>query len=238
MTVHFRAHLQRGGIGIQETKRLLEALADHQGDWEAVRRACLDENLLGKTSDSLVRDLLKAFRRRFLLPTGLPPAELVAKMVRTSIPEAAKRQVLLPYFLLSDSLVRRCYKDLVLQRLNSHESALTRNEVQQHLELLSVEHPELAKWSEYLRQKWARAFLTLLRRFGFLCLWFWLQDGSFWSIWEREIWTLLQLDDLRKEELLAEGHERGWWTYQRLGEIVHFQPRFNDLKGWIRNGLA
>jgi len=127
------------------------------------------------------------------------------------------------------------------------------------LQALSVEHEELARWSDYLKRRWARGFLTFLRQFGlmerrpstklrrlwlfpepfgFFWLWFWWQDGSFWTAKENEIWSLLQLDERRREELLSEGQLRGWWTYQRLGDIVQFQPTFTDLKEWLKDGLA
>ncbi|RKY59328.1 MAG: hypothetical protein DRP94_03905 [Candidatus Latescibacterota bacterium] len=258
MAVRFQAHLQRGGIGLDETVRLLKAYGQH-GSWEEVRRLALRENILGKTSDHTVEDILRAFKRRFLCDLGLPPVELVSQMVGTDLPEAARRQVLFPYFLVSDPLVKRCYCDLVLERLTSNRATLTGAEVVRHLETLSLDHPELTRWASYLRRRWARGFLTLLRRFGlmephpgntlrrffilpepfaFFWLWFWERGSSFWDAWGQELWRLLQADERRRDELLAEGQVRGWWTYQRSRDIVHFQPKFDDLKGWIRNGLA
>jgi len=256
--IQFQAHLQRGGIGLQEMRRLLETFAE-QSDWEKVRELAFRENLLGKTSDHMVKDLLAAFKRRFLSSLGLPPVELVAQMMRMSIPENAKRQTLFPYFLLSDALVKQCYCDLVLNRLTLNWPALTSAEVLEHLQALSADHPELTRWTDYLRRRWARGFLTLLRRFGlmepypgntlrrlfilpepfaFFWLWFWERGSSFWDAWGQELWRLLQTDERRRDELLAEGQVRGWWIYQRSRDIVHFQPKFDDLKGWIQNGLA
>lgn len=254
----FQAHLQRGGIGLSDMRRLLEAFAAH-GDLEKLEYQALKENLLAKTSDHAVKAMLSAFKRRFLQPVGLPPARLVADAMLSPLPEGAKNQILFPYFVSSDPLVETCYRDLVLPRLNSLDSQLARREVQDYLIALSDGNPELKEWSDYMLLRWSRAFLTLLRRFGlvghhpdtqlrrlwllpesfaFFWLWFRKEGGSFWEAERGGPWALLQLDERSKEELLTEGQLRGWWAYQRLGDIVEFQPRFSNLEEWMDSGLA
>lgn len=254
----FQSHLQRGGTGLPEMRRFLEAFAQHH-DFERLKQQARHENLLGKTSSHMVNDALHAFKRRFLQPTSLPPTHLVAQAMGAPMPEAAKTQILFPYFVCTDPLVDECYRSLVLRRLENPKAALTRAEVTEHLLELGKQHPELTKWSEYLRVRWARGFLALLRQFGlmerhprthlrrlyllpepfaFYWLWFCQKDGSFWDATRNEVWTLLQLDERRKEELLAEGQLRGWWHYQRAGEIVSFVPRFTGVEEWLKNGLA
>ena len=256
--IEFRAHLQRGGIGLREMQRLLEAYAEH-GDWGRVRELVRQENFLGKTSDYAISAVLKAFRRRFISDLGLPPVDLVAQMMVSKISQLAKVQILLPYYLLSDPLIQHCYHELVLKRLNSERPTLTSAEVHEYLTVLGEKHGELARWSDYLRRRWARAFLTLLRHFGlmephprtklqklwllpepfgFFYLWFWERNGSFWRVRQEELWVLLQLDEKRWEELLSEGQLRGWWVYQRSGDIVQFRPIYDHLEEWLRDGLA
>jgi len=256
--VKFQAHLHRGGLGLEEMKRLLLAYAECSDELE-VKRKAFEDNLLGKTSKRIVEDMFYAFRRRFLSNSGLPPAELVGMLLRLPIPEAAKNQTLFPYFIVTDHLAERCYRDLVLSRINEPNPQLTSKEVREHLEALSLNHPELAKWSEKLKERWSRGFLTMLRRFNlmernpkthlkrlwllpepfaFFWLWFWEQGSSFWSAAEHPIWELLQVDGRRREELLIEGQLRGWWSYQRSGSIVDFQPKFPTLKEWLVNALG
>ncbi|MDW8103306.1 MAG: DUF1819 family protein [Anaerolineae bacterium] len=249
----YRAHLQRGGIGLVEMRRLLLAWAEH-GDWGRLREQAFRENLLGKRSDDIIKMALGAFRRRFLSERGLPPASFVVRMLQASIPEAAQNQVLFPYFLRADPLAERCYRDLVLPRLRDSAPSLNSEEVKAHLETLALEHPELARWSPYLRARWARGFIALLRQFSlmerypminlkrlyllpepfaFFWLWGWEQNGSFWNADRLDLWELLQADRQSRERLLIEGELRGWWTYQRLGTIVFFHPHFPTLAEWL-----
>lgn len=250
--VKFQAHLQRGGLGLEEMKRLLLAYAEC-GDELEVKRRAFEDNLLGKTSKRIVEDMFYAFRRRFLSNSGLPSAELVGMFLKLPVPEAAKNQVLFPYFIVTDPLAEKCYRDLVLSRVNEPNPQLTSKEVREHLEALSL------KWSEKLKERWSRGFLTMLRRFNlmerspkknlkrlwllpepfaFFWLWFWEQGGSFWSAAEHPLWELLQVDEQRMEELLVEGQLKGWWSYQRSGSIVDFQPRFQTLREWLENALG
>lgn len=253
----YKAHLQRG-IGLEEMKRLLLAWYEH-GNWKRLREQALRENLLGKRSDAVIEALLDAFRRRFLQTyPDLPPATLVAQMIKAPFPETVQAQILFPYFLHADPLVERCYRDLVLPRLEAVTPTLTQAEVQTHLEALAKEHPELARWSSYLRLRWARGFIALLRHFNlleryphtglkrlyllpepfaFFWLWAWEQNGSFWEADRSDLWVLLQTDGRDKERLLAEGELRGWWVYQRVGTIVSFQPQFPTLSEWLKAQL-
>ena len=254
----YRAHLQRGGTGLTEMRRLLESFADH-GDYNRLRQQALRENLLGKTSQHTVRDALKAFRRRFLQAKGLPPAPVVARAMRVFISEAAKAQILLPYFVRTDPLAEECYRTLVLARLKAPEATLSKDEVVAHLLELGQRHPELLRWSTRLRLTWAQGFLALLRQFGlmarhpntnlrrlyllpesFAFFWLWLcqGDGSFWDAERDEIWLLLQADQRQKEDLLLRGQLRGWWHYQRAGCIVTFTPVYGSVEEWLQNGLA
>lgn len=254
----FQAHLQRGGTGLKEMRRLLEAFSQH-GDLERLKEQVFKENLLGKTSDHLLKDLFSAFKRRFLQQLGYPPVEIIAEAMISTISEAGKIQILFPYFVHSDPLVEEVYLKLVVPRSDSINPHLSRDEVLSYLQSINRTHPELKAWSEYLCLRWSRGFLALLRHFGlmerhpsnkikrlwllldsftFFWLWFWQQGGSFWDAEKNDLWILLQLQKARKSELLAEGQLRGWWTYQRSGEIVQFQPKFKSVEDWLRNGLA
>lgn len=91
ITHKFQAHIQRGGVGLLEMRRLLEAFAEH-GDLEKLRDQAFKENLLGKTSSHLVKDMIYAFKRRFLQPIDLPTVDLVSQAMCSSMVDSAKTQ--------------------------------------------------------------------------------------------------------------------------------------------------
>jgi len=252
----FQANLQREGVALEEMTRMLEAFAKH-GDIERLAYQVLEENLLGKTSGHTVKGLLAAFKQRFLQPHDLPSALLVAQAVQSEIPETAKQHILFPYYLSGDPLIEQCYKDLVLPRLEGN-GYLSRDEVIQYLAALGGDHPELNKWSDYLRLRWSRGFLSFLRHFGlmertpstrlrplwltpeafaFFWLWMWRKENSFWEVAKQPFWKLLQVNERYQNKLLVEGQVRGWWTYQRSGSIASFNPHSNTLEEWLQYGL-
>ena len=238
-------------------RRMLEAYAEH-GSFERLKQQSFKENILGKTSDRSVEVMVSAFKWRFLEDLGLPPADLVAKAMCSRMVEAAKTQILFPYFVRSDPLVDKCYHELVLAASSSVNARLNTRGVADYLARLGESHPELREWSENMRQRWGMGFLKLLRDFGlmgrhpdtqirrlwlvpeafaFFWLWLWHRTGSYWETERQSLWDLLQLETRHRDELLAEGALRGWWQYQRLGEMVHFQPKFNSIEEWMERGL-
>ncbi|MCL5265969.1 MAG: DUF1819 family protein [Chloroflexi bacterium] len=256
-TPKFRARLQRGGLGFHEMRRLLEAYAEH-GSFDRLKQQVFKENLLGKTSDRILEAMLGAFKWRFLEPLGLPPSGLIAGAMISRMSDAAKTQALFPYFVISDPLVEKCYRDLVLVALGSTDANITTKGIVEYLTKLSDSHPELGGWSESMRSRWAQGFTKLLRDFGllerypqtrlhqlwllpeafaFFWLWFFYQTGSYWETERQGLWELLQLEAGHRNELLAEGALHGWWHYQRLGEIVQFQPNFSSTEEWLERGL-
>lgn len=254
----FKADLHRGGTGLKEMRRLLEAYSQY-GDFNRLKEQAFKENLLSKTSDNIIKSLLSAFKRRFLTPFNYPPANIVSKAMVSKISETGKMHILFPYFIHSDPLVEEIYLNLVVPRSNTSNSHLQRDEVLSYLKSLRTNHPELKSWSEYLCLRWARGFLALLRHFNlmerypsikikrlwlqpdafaFFWLWFWQQENSFWDTEKNDLWNLMQLDERKKSELLIEGQLHGWWTYQRSGEIVQFHSRFKTVEEWLQYGLA
>jgi hypothetical protein len=254
----FKADLHRGSLGLTETRRLLEAFAETH-DLEEVNRKATLQNLLGKTSDAHVRAMLSAFRRRFIQDLGLPSLDVLGLAIRSSIPEVAKNQLLLPYYLRSDLLVEFCYRDMVLSQLGQSSPRLTTQEIVNWIAAVSVNHPELKEWSDYLRIRWSRGFLALLRQFalmeqhpkkqlkrlwllpeafGTFWLWLWGKDKSFWVVQRNNLWQMLQLSSKLINDMLAEGELRRWWHFEKLGSIVQFESNYANVEEWLKTGMV
>lgn len=254
----FEAHLQRGGTGVPEMIRLLQAYAEHE-DIEKLKDQVFKEHLLGKTSTDMEKDVFYAFRRRFTRPNDLPSANYIAYMMNSRISEAAKTQLLFPYFLASDPMATHFYQKLVLTRISTSQSSLQIDDVYTYFEDASQSHPEIAKWSTEVRRRWCRGFIFFLRQFkllepkpgvilrrlwllpeafAFYWLWFWYQEESYHQANQNSWWPILQVDQAFKNDLLTEGQLRNWWRLQQAGEIVQFDPKYNSLGEWIDHGLV
>lgn len=252
----YKCDLQRAGVFLMETFRLLETFAVH-GDFKRLREEALKENLLGKTSAHTIKGMLQAFRRRFLNPHPLlPPAALVAQAVKAALPEVAKTQILFPYYLLSDALVADIYRELVLPQVSRGNGVLTRDAVLGFLEEKSSTHPELKKWASYTKVRWAWGMLAFLRDFGllerapgtklrplilqreaFAFYWLWLREQglSFREARAHELWPLLQVSEPRFAELVFAGQKERWWRYEEAGGLVEFHTPFATVEEWLRS---
>lgn len=253
----YKCNLQRTGVFISETQQALRAFGEH-GSFSRLREEVFRENLLRKTSSHTLAGLIRAFYQRFVVPhPPLPPGVLVGKAMRSGLPEAVKKQILFPYYIVSDALVHDIYLYLVLPRLRG-QATLTREEVIAYLEAQVASHPELGKWAPYTRLRWARGMLALLRAFNllerapgikllplylhretFAFFWLWLRQEGF-AVQEAtalELWDLLQAKE-RLDDLLGQGQRQGWWYYQRSADFVEFTPRFATVEEWLEDAVG
>ena len=256
----YKANLQRVGAAIPETVILLSEYA-HYGDWNRVRTAALQDNLLQKGSSETVIGILRAVKRRVFLDTDtLPSTETLALAMIADIPDAARSQLVYAYICTSDALVAHTVVGLVrLLVATACEPCLTAKDVMIFLSQEAAMHPELRSWSETLRQRWAGSFMSLLRAvriverlpgnrlqapvmrveaFTFLLLGL-LESGlSPGEALAHTLWDWYLLPEPGKEALLAESQGRGWVYYSRAADIVELQPRYASVEEWIHAGLG
>ncbi len=259
-TVDYKANLQRVGAAIPETIALLREYA-HHGDWNLVRTAALQDNLLQKGSSETVVGILKAVKRRvFLDMDTLPSAETLALAIIADIPDTAKSQMIYAYICTSDVLVAHTVVGLVRPLVaTAFEPCLTAKDVVRFLSQEATIHRELRIWSETLRQRWAGSFMSLLRAVGimerlpgnrlqalvmrveaFTFLLLGLLEGELspGEALAHTLWDWYLLSEPGKEILLAEAQGRGWFHYARAGDIVELQPRYASLEEWIHASLG
>lgn len=250
-TSRYKADLQRTGAALKESLLLLQEFAA-LGDWQAVRRKAISENLLQKGSSHTVDYILRAVRRRFFAKVdALPEAPLLAKAVASSMPKAAKEQILYAYIEKTDPLVEACLQHLVGPKLAGLQPSLTQEEVLAFLDTEAEIHPELQRWSESLKTRWTWRFLALLREFRLLesapknglkrpllaveaftfFLFGFLDAGlSGQEALKHDLWDLYFLTDREKQTLLDLAQERGWLAYQRLVDILELTPKYPLLE--------
>jgi len=256
----YKANLQRTGALVDETIVLLKEYA-RLGEWGAVREAALHANLLGKGATKTVSELLFVVQRRLLTARpGLPSIDHLASAIAGEWPETAKVQVLLPYTCAEDALVDAAIRKLVTARLNSNGSPeLTPSLFAAFLSEEEERHPEIAGWSETVRDRWLSSFRSLLRAYGFMehhpSLRLMrpvvrVEAFAFHTMALKEAaipivellahprWELYALRDRDKETLLVEGQARGWWDYARVGDVVQLATRYKTVEDWLNATLG
>lgn len=259
MSSSYKADLQRTGVALKESLLLLQEFAS-LGDWQAVRRKAIKENLLQKGSSHTAAYILQAVRRRFSAKVdALPEMPLIAKAVASSMPEVAKEQILYAYIGMTDPLIEACLRHLVGPKLAGLQPSLTQEEVLAFLDAEAETHPELLRWSESLKKRWTRGFLAFLRKFrilepapkhglkrpilaveafafflfGFLGAGFSGQEAL-----KHDLWDLYFLTDREKQTLLDLAQAKGWLSYQRLADMRELRPQYPSLAEWLIHAMG
>jgi hypothetical protein len=251
----YAANLQRVGTAISETMAILREYTKSK-DWNFVRNLVLRENLLRKRSSGTIEEVFQAVKSRFSTAEQfLPPLDDVANYLAKDIPLASKAQVLYIYHCYYDDLVRELVLRLVSPKLRSDaQPELTSKEVARFISEEAKIHLELRRWSDYLRKRWSRGFLALLRDYGFMeespssrlvktplrveaftffLLGFLERGFTHGKALRSEIWALYILDEKNLEALLTKSQVSGWLHYLRAGDVVELSPTYKSLGEWL-----
>jgi hypothetical protein len=253
----YKADLQRVGSLINESFIVLTEY-DRVKDWQQVKEKVISQNLLNKQSSRTIQGILAAIHKRFFRDHKfLPSAELLAKAITKDIPRNAKIQLLYPYICESDHLIKNIISNFVANKISQSQLILTKNDILEFLEKEEETHPELKKWSDYLKGRWIRGFLAFLRDFNimekapsnrlikpslrietftFFMLGLLDKKSNTKEVLKNEIWHLYFLNDAEIENYLVEVQARGWIYYLRTGEILELRSKYN-LGEWL-NGLG
>ena len=251
----YKADLQRVGSIIDESLKVLSEY-NRLNNWERTKECVISQNLLGKRSSQTVQGILTAIYKRFFSNYELPSIDILAKAIAKNISKIIKIQLLYPYICESDLLVKNLILNLVSDRINRSLMVLTKSDVMEFLEKEQKFHPELKKWSDYLKGRWVRGFLALLRdfnimekapsyklikplvrteTFAFFMLGLLEKNLKVKEIFQNEIWSLYFLKNYEVENFLSDMQAHGWIYYSRAGEIIELKPKFK-LEEWL-NGL-
>ncbi len=256
INVVYKADLQRVGSLINESFIAL-AEYDKVKNWQQAKENIVSRNLLNKQSSQTTQGILAAIYKRFFKSHEfLPSVDLLAKAITKNISKIAKAQLIYPYICESDLLLKNMLLNLVANKISRLQMILTKSDVLEFLEKERKTHPELQKWSDYLKGRWTRGFLAFLRdfnimakapsnklikpslrieAFSFFMLGLIDKNLKIKKILENEIWNLFFLKNTEIENFIIEMQARGWIHYSKAGEIIELTPKFN-LEGWL-NGL-
>lgn len=254
----YKANLHRVGSLINESIIVLSVYAKLK-DWEKTKREITSKNLLMKRSSRTLAGIFLAIRQRFLVKhDDLPDPEALADVISKDLSLKAKAQILYPYICESDVLIKDAILELVTRKINEYDPHLTREEVIDFLNTKSASHPELLRWSEYLKINWAKHLFSFLRDFGFMekapshnlikpilrveSFTFFMLDllnkkVSTTEILRSDIWSLYLMDQNDMEYALVEAQTRGWIHYIRAGDVIELTERYT-LEEWVDECLG
>jgi Putative inner membrane protein (DUF1819) len=151
---------------LEETRTYLttyDRLRDH-----AQVRAALVRDLLPQRSYETRRTIVNAIQQR--LVRWLPPPwvldDLIAFAHTATMPDLAS--ALLVHVARQDALIYAVVQQQIYPLWQRHESELSRSDVQQLLDRVEPEHPEVMRWTVISRQKLAGNVLSILSDYGLL----------------------------------------------------------------------
>ena len=251
--------LRRDGIIFNEMVKLIK-LYDEIDDPKKIKEKVYSENYLGKNSDRRIDDILRAFEKRFSknTPNWLPPINFLSSALNAYLPEESKKQLLFPYYLFSDNLLRTTYEKLIIPSFEERKGlTINKMDIFDFIKQLGNRHKNIKGWSEYSKKMWGSRFLTFLRIFSilekypstklnkmyllpetFAFFTIWLTDNGtpFRAILAHSIWRFYLMNPEELIERAYYGNKKDWWYFEKAGAIVTFEPRYS-LEEWLENGL-
>jgi hypothetical protein len=250
--VVYKADLQRVGSLVNESLIVLTEYAKFK-DWKKTTETIISKNLLAKRSSQTLKGILKAIEKRFLTNYAyLPSCDVLAKAIEKNMSKTIKVQLLYPYICESDFLIKKLLLNLVVEKIH-YSAVLSKNDVLEFLENEAENHPELKKWSDYLKRRWTRGFLAFLRDFGimekapsnrllkplvrvesftFFMLGLLEKKLSPNEIFHNEIWKLYFIRTNELENLLIDAQAQGWVNYSKAGDIIEIKSKY-QLERWL-----
>jgi hypothetical protein len=263
--VIYQARLTESGLALEDSAVLCaEYIATR--DWGEVKSTALRENSLGKGSRSRISKLLRAVERRIF--DAAPPLHRPLAIARflaaeSKVTAAAKVQLLLVLTVSEDRAFGDAFHALVIPAaIGTAAKVLDSEAIPCFLSNAAKDRPEVARWSEQTRARWAQGFRLVLREAGFVgstdkstsveirslvvrdevvaFLAHMIADGgvSGWSILRHEtIANLLptESDALRAARAL---NDRGWWSFAQSGSIIELRRNHASLEEWLGHGLG
>ena len=263
--VIYQARLTESGLALEDSTALCSEYVA-TGDWDAVKLRALKENLLGKGSRSRISKLLRAVERRVLGAT--PPLDRPLAIARflaaeSKVTAAAKVQLLLVLTIREDRAFGDAFHALIMPNASGTASKVLGPEaIPDFLSRAGRDRPEVARWSEQTRARWAQGFRLVLREAGFVAssdrsasvemrplvvrdevvsfLAHLIADGgvSGWSILRHE--TIANLFPTESDALRAARalNDRGWWSFAQSGHIMELRRNHASLEEWLAHGLG
>ena len=246
------ASIGRHGAYIWETKRIFETYIENQ-DYNGVKEAVLEENLLRKGSERYREDILTEIAARYSIDKQKYTETPIIRVFKRPVGESIQEWILY-YEFSQDPLVLLLTTEFLYSEF--HKGALTvqKEDVIEFLEQLESEYPVIESWSENTLLSVSEHYLAAMKNFGLLegntqkefkyvylpdqvvlyVLYSLFEDGitSAEAVVEHQAWKLLLMDtdDVRDRlQDVSPSHVR----YEKRGSVERLEPKYESLKECI-----
>lgn len=243
-TVYFIPYTSRiikAGALLPDVKVLLaswDAELDVAGNLEEARK----RNILGKASRARVRDILAAFRNRYL--ESPETARVLVQLCRANVSDTVLDRILYFHATRADRLIHDVVTEVLAPIRERGRFEVSLQEVVQTLLRWSCEGKTAGRWSEATARRVAQGLLAALRDFGvlegrlrkrlapvyvppaaFAYVAFRLgqEEPSGSRLLHHPEWRLFLLSPLDVEQGFLEAHQAGLLEYHAAGSVVRIE---------------
>jgi hypothetical protein len=249
------ANLTKGAASTGDVLQLLRLWEKDEAPAGFEQRA-IEENLLGKSSRSRARDLVKSLLSRRYFVDGATPARHLRRMAEAGVPREVLVQVLYYHAARAEHLLYLAATELVHDLRERGVLHVTSADVARFVRALAAEGRADVAYSDAVLEKLGQATLTALRDFGalegkakkriapvrmshpmvgYLVHALREEDLSAKRILEHPDWRLFLLTPGEVEAAVLEGARRGHYTYSAAGDIRRFDWHHNSLDDYVES---
>lgn len=249
------ANLLKGTAALGDVLSLLRAWHPEEEDPSTFLDRAVEENLLGKQSQSRAEDVVKKVFGRRYMPGGSPvPARLLRKLLLAGESREVLDRLLYYHAALAEHLLYRVAVEVVYDLRTREVDRVRTSDVERLLDDLSSENAEDEGYAPSVRERLAQHALASLRDFGVLegraqkriaavrvpdpvvgYIAYWLREEGLSSkrIVEHEDWRLFLLHRREVEDRVIDVAGMGYFEYRTAGDIHRFDWSYDSLEDYV-----
>lgn len=212
----------------------------------------VQNNIFGKPSRIAVKNILHAFKERFLL--GDDRDKALRKLVKADVDQTVVNRILYYHTALADKLLYDFVTQYLYRLYLGGDLFINSKKAQTYIENLSKEGKTVTVWSEIVANRVTLNILSTLRDFDllegkikkkitpphlpteafvYIAYLLYRQNLSGEIIVNHEDWKLFLLDPSTVERMFIDAHQNGYLVYNAAGSIIRINFNFNNIEGIV-----
>lgn len=254
-STEINANLLKGTAAIGDVLGLLRAWAAEEEEPSTFLNRAIEENLLGKRSESRAEDVVrKVFGRRYMPDGSQVPARLLRRLLLAGESREVIDRLLYYHAALAEHLLYRVAVDVVYDLRTRDLDRVRTADVERLLDDLAAESEAGEEYAASVKERLAQHALASLRDFGILeglahkriaavrvpdpvvgYIAYWLREEghSGKGIVEHEDWRLFLLHRREVDDRMLDVTGLGYFEYRRAGDIHRFDWSYDSLEAYV-----